>query len=94
MFLWWSTPATQQLAAAYDYIALDSESAAKEIVNNIWDSVGILARHPYAGRKGRVGGTRELVIRGTPFIVAYEVKRNGVRILAVMHAARKWPDEF
>ena len=47
-----------------------------------------------AGREGRVAGTRELVIRGTPFIVAYRVVRNEVHVLAVMHAARKWPDEF
>jgi plasmid stabilization system protein ParE len=47
-----------------------------------------------AGREGRVTGTRELVIRGTPFIVAYRLERNEVSILAVMHAARKWPGEF
>ena len=94
MFIWWSTPATRQLAAAYEYIAADNESAATEVVNHIWDSVNILARHPYAGRKGRVAGTRELVIRGTPFIVAYKLQKNEVRILAVFHAAREWPEEF
>jgi plasmid stabilization system protein ParE len=94
MFLWWSTPATQQLAAAYEYIAADNESAARETINYIWDSVSILARHPYAGRKGRVPGTRELVIRGTPFIVAYRLQKNDVRILAVLHAAREWPEEL
>jgi len=47
-----------------------------------------------AGRDGRVAGTRELVIRGTPFIVAYRIERNELQILAVFHAARKWPDEF
>jgi toxin ParE1/3/4 len=47
-----------------------------------------------AGREGRVAGTRELVIRGTPFIVAYRLERNEVQILAVMHAAIKWPEEF
>jgi len=94
MFIWWSTPATRQLAAAYEYIAADNESAATEVVNHIWDSVSILARHPYAGRKGRVAGTRELVIRGTPFIVAHGVQKNEIRVLAVFHAAREWPEEF
>lgn len=94
MFLWWTTPATKQLAAAYEYIAAENESAAAETINYIWDSVGILARHPYAGRKGRVAGTRELVIRGTPFIVAYRLQKNEVRILAVLHAAREWPEDF
>jgi len=47
-----------------------------------------------AGREGRVAGTRELVIRGTPFIVGYRIEKKEVWILAVMHAARKWPEEF
>jgi len=94
MFIRWSTPATRQLAAAYEYIAADNESAAAEIVNHIWDFVNILGRHPYAGRKGRVARTRELVVRGTPFIVVYSVQRNEVRILAILHTAREWPEEF
>jgi hypothetical protein len=36
-----------------------------------------------------VAGTRELVISGTPFIVAYRIEKNEVRILAVLHAARE-----
>jgi len=94
MFIWWSTPATQQLATAHEYIAADDERAATEIANHIWDSVDILARHPYAGRNGRVAGTRELVIPGTPFLVAYRIEKMEVRILAVLHAAREWPEEF
>jgi len=54
----------------------------------------VLARHPMAGRKGRIAGTRELVIPGTPFIVGYRIEKKEVWILAVMHAARKWPEEF
>jgi toxin ParE1/3/4 len=94
MLNWWSTPATQQLAAARDYIAADDEAAATETANHIWDSVDILARHPFAGRNGRVAGTRELVISGTPFIVAYRIEKREVRILAVFHSAREWPEEF
>jgi len=94
MVIWWSTPATRQLAAAYDYIAANDEVAATEIANHIWDTVDILARHPFAGRKGHVAGTRELVISGAPFIVAYRIDKNEVRILAVLHAAREWPEEF
>jgi toxin ParE1/3/4 len=94
MFIWWSTPATRQLAAVHEFIAVDNEAAATKMVSYIWDSVGVLARHPYAGRKGRVAGTRELVISGTPFVVAYKLRKNEVRILAVLHSAREWPEEF
>jgi hypothetical protein len=44
-----------------------------------------------AGREGRVAGTRERV---TPFLVAYRIEKNEVRILAVLHAAWEWPEEF
>lgn len=94
MVIWWSTPATRQLAAAHEYISADDEAAATEIANRIWDSVDILARHPFAGRTGRVSRTRELVISGTPFIVAYRIEKKEVRVLAVLHAAREWPEEF
>jgi toxin ParE1/3/4 len=94
MLIQWTTPATEELLAAYEYVAGDNPAAAQRITNHIWETVEVLARHPLAGRKGRVAGTRELIIPGTPFLVAYRVEKNEVWILAVMHAARKWPKEF
>ena len=94
MVIWWSTPATQQLSAVHEYIAANDKATATETANYIWDSVDILARHPFAGRKGRVGGTRELVIAGTPFVVAYRIEKNEVHVLAVLHASREWPEGF
>jgi len=90
----WTTPAREQFVSAYEYLASENRAAAARTADKIWGSTKLLARHPMAGREGRVARTRELVIRGTPFVVAYRVERNEVSILAVMHAARKWPDEF
>ncbi|MGE7367549.1 type II toxin-antitoxin system RelE/ParE family toxin [Neorhizobium sp. NPDC001467] len=39
-------------------------------------------------------GTRELVVAGTPYIVAYCVKNNRVEVLFVQHGARLWPDDI
>jgi len=41
-----------------------------------------------------VEGTRELVVTGTPFIVAYRRKGDQVLILDVLYGARKWPERF
>jgi toxin ParE1/3/4 len=90
----WTTPAREQFVSAYEYIAGENRAAAARTADRIWKNTEVLASHPMAGREGRVAGTRELVIRGTPFIVAYRLERNEVQILAVMHAARKWPEEF
>jgi toxin ParE1/3/4 len=90
----WTTPAREQFVSAFEYIAEENRRAAAQTAEQIWESTQMLARHPMAGREGRVVGTRELVIAGTPFIVAYRAEKNEVRILAVLHAAREWPEEF
>ena len=90
----WTTPATEQFVSAYEYIADENRATAARAANRIWKSTELLANHPLAGREGRVVGTRELVIRGTAFIVAYRIEKKEIWILAVMHAARKWPEEF
>jgi len=53
-----------------------------------------LQHHPELGRPGRVPKTRELVVPNLPYILPYYIKKKEVRILAVMHTARKWPDDF
>ena len=90
----WTTPAREQFVSAYEYIAVENRAAAARTADQIWESTQLLARHPVAGREGRVGGTRELVISGTPFVVAYRIEKNEVHVLAVLHASREWPEEF
>ncbi|WP_246526867.1 type II toxin-antitoxin system RelE/ParE family toxin [Plastoroseomonas hellenica] len=45
------------------------------------------------GRRGRAKGTREFVLPDTPYIIVYRVT-DRVEILAVVHAAREWPEGF
>jgi addiction module RelE/StbE family toxin len=49
---------------------------------------------PEMGRPGRIEGTRELVISRTPYIAAYRIAGDTVRILRVLHGAQQWPDEI
>jgi toxin ParE1/3/4 len=39
----------------------------------------------YIGRPGRVSGTRELAISGTPYLAVYRVQNNRVEILRILH---------
>jgi toxin ParE1/3/4 len=90
----WTTPAREQFVSAHEYIGEENRAAAVRTADQIWEGTQMLAHHPMAGREGRVAGARELVISGTPFVVAYRIEKNEVRILAVLHAAREWPEEF
>lgn len=90
----WTTPAREQFLSAYDYIAADNPRAAARTADSLSKSTEMLAKHPLAGREGRVARTRELLVHGTPFVPAYRIARAEVEILAVMHAARKWPEGF
>lgn len=87
----WLKRALANLNAEAEYISRDSPAAARRVVGAIVDAAEFLARYPALGRPGRVAGTRELVIAGTPYIVPYRVREATVEILRVFHAARKQP---
>ena len=90
----WLRRALRNLDDNAEYIARDNPDAAARIVERIATSVERLTTHPASGRPGRVPGTRELVIAGTPYIVPYRVRGATVEILRVFHTARKWPESF
>src|SRR5208282_6635878 len=85
---------TKTSTAAARFISLGSPQAAARLVETITVSVNRLAEFPWLGRPGRISGTRELVISGTPYIVPYRVRGDVVQLIRVFHAARKWPSQF
>lgn len=87
----WTRLALADLAAARDYIAKQAPDAAQRVADRIEGAVRNLERHPRLGRPGRIEGTRELVVPGTPFIIPYRLLEDSVEILAVVHGARRWP---
>jgi toxin ParE1/3/4 len=90
----WLRSALAKLIAETDYIAQDSPAAAARVETKIKHAVEKLRRFPALGRAGRVAGTRELVIPGTPYIIPYRARHDNIEILRVFHAARKWPEKM
>lgn len=90
----WLRKALANLEAEADYIAQDNPKAARRLVRTIFQAVHLLKKNPAIGRAGRVAGTRELVVPGTPYIIPYRVRGDAVEILRVFHAVRKWPGKF
>ena len=85
----WVRLALKDLDEAAEFIARDNPKAANRIIKRIWEAVQVLADQPHAGRAGRVHGTREMVVTGTPFIIPYRVVENTVLILRILHGKRK-----
>lgn len=94
MKLEWSLFAVADREQIFDYIEADNPNAAVSMDDRIESGIEILLQFPLSGRAGRVDGTRELVIAGTPYIAAYRVAGDTIRILRVLHGAQQWPDAF
>lgn len=85
---------SRRLEDIYERIAADNPDAAPRVIEQIRIAVERLQEFPMIGRPGRVEGTRELVVAGTPYIVPYRVKAEIVQIITVLHSAQRWPDRF
>ena len=94
MNLVWTDTAITHLEAAWDYVKAASPAHAGAQLDRILDAAYNLVRFPDLGRRGRIPGTRELIIPDTPFLLAYRVRRSQIEILAVLHGARRWPEKF
>ncbi len=64
---------------------------ALDLGDAIEAAVARLADYPESARPGRVQGTRELVVTGTPWIVVYRIEPAAIVILRVLHGAQRWP---
>ena len=82
--------AIADLENIYDWIATDSPSAAKKLVQRLFSSVELLISFPFMGHAGREPDTFEWVVPRLPYIVIYEVDRVSERITitAVLHGAQ------
>jgi toxin ParE1/3/4 len=90
----WTSPALREFVAAGERVAANDPRAAETMLATIVDQTESLAEFPYRGRPGRVAGTRELVIAGTPFVVAYQIRGDVIAIVGFLHGRRRWPASF
>lgn len=90
----WLGFAIRDLEAVRAFIARENPDAAEETARRIINSVDNLSMFPAAGRNGRVAGTRELVVAGTPYVVPYRIRDERIEVLRVIHSARRWPAQL
>lgn len=86
----WSEEAYSDLEAIAEYISRDNPNAADRITDRLLEAAAVLGAHPNLYRSGRVPGTREVVVLPN-YILVYRVDADAVRVLAVVHASRRYP---
>ncbi len=89
MIIVWSPRAIGHVAHLRSYIARDNPKAANRIAAALLGAVERLAELPNLGRPGRVAGTRELVVPGTPYVIPYRLRGGRLEVMAVFHGRQK-----
>ena len=86
MQLKWTSRALQQFGEAIDYIAKENPIAAQTIAQRVADALELLLSSPKIGHAGRIPGTREWIVRKTPYIVAYRIEAQELWVLRLIPA--------
>ena len=88
----WTRPARDDRRAIFDFIEADNPQAAVKLDRLFEKAVEQISQFPYAGRVGKIGGTREAVPRPN-YRLVYSIGDDTVYILGLFHVARQWPPE-
>ena len=83
----WTRRALTRLDDIAAFIARDNPVRAASFVRELRDKLEVL-REQQIGRRGRVYGTRELVLH-KHYIAVYRVQGDEVQVLTVLHTAQK-----
>jgi plasmid stabilization system protein ParE len=92
MRLRYSADALAHLDAIFDFLVQRNAVAARRVAADIRAAGERLRDFPHMARPGTISGTHEWVVRGTPYLIVYEVDpaANEIRVLAVFHGAQDW----
>ncbi len=91
----WTQNAVEHLVNIYEYIALNSPTYARRMVDRITRRSQQIADQPLSGRKVpeyQTEDIRELIEK--PYRIIYRIKADQIDVLAVIHGARLLPEQI
>jgi len=91
----WTQNAVEHLVNIYEHIALNSPTYAKGMVDKITRRSEQIADQPQSGRKVpeyQAEDIRELIEK--PYRIIYRIKADQIDVVAVIHGARRLPEEI
>jgi len=95
MKVYWTQNAIKHLTNIYEYIALNSPTYARRMVDRITQRSEQISTQPFCGRKVPEYETediRELIEK--PYRIIYRLKQDQIDVLAVIHGAQLLPEEI
>ena len=91
----WTENAIDHLANIYEYIAFNSPTYARRIIDRITLRTELIAEHSLSGRKVPeydAEDIRELIEK--PYRIIYRIKPDQIDVIAEIHGARLMPEDF
>jgi toxin ParE1/3/4 len=91
----WTENAIDHLANIYEYIAFNSPTYARRMIDRITRRSEQIAEHALSGRKAPefdAEDIREVIEK--PYRIIYRIKPGQIDVIAVIHGARLMPEEF
>ena len=91
----WTENAIDHLTNIYEYIAINSPTYARRMIDRITRRSEQIAEHALSGRKVPefdAEDIREIIEK--PYRIIYRIKPGRIDIIAVIHGARLMPGDF
>jgi toxin ParE1/3/4 len=90
MLVEWRPEARASLIESLSFIAEHNPVAAFELGEEIERATSALPQHPYLYRRGKVPGTREMVVHPN-YLIVYRVSLTAIEIIDVLHTRQQYP---
>jgi addiction module RelE/StbE family toxin len=87
----WTSAAADDLENIANYLFEKTPENAARLIREIYDAPSALKTFPNRGRVGKKEGTREFVMPSLPYVIVYQVRRETVLIVRILHSAQDWP---
>ena len=80
--------ADAELSSAVAFLRQSNPRAADSLHLAVERALDSLEQFPNRGRSGSIEGTRELVVRGAPYVIVYSVSGDEVFVARIRHASQ------
>lgn len=87
----WAPAAAHDLELVAAYLRENHPHFLQSTIEKLYRAANSLKQFPNRGRRGKLEGTRELVLAPLPYVVVYSVEQQLVNILRIMHTSPDWP---